>query len=295
MSDIEIFIKNHIKEINRKISDFKESQKKGFNDTQIKDFLQEKLAKKLEDPSYLNHLTNALKKHHFIKARIEDIANEEILYKNHLTDIYESIIYKNIFNNVDLEKLKSEVSESIKKQTQNEPQYKFIKSNLEKLLSKSLYVLSKEGFSSDINNTQFGLRVANEGDSAQFLFLARAISAGFNCSNVDVRSSGYDAIIDVNSKLLKIQIKGVQGNNISFWNRARGGQGIDSKHERNQQKRITKKDCDLYVAVDKQIGICYIIPMSYADSLSDDDSKNINVDKLSKFRENWSIIKELTE
>ena len=294
MNDLETFIKNHIKEINKKITNFRVSKKRDFNDTQIKDFLQKKLAKKLEDPNYLDYLTDALKKHKFVKKRIEDIANEEILYKPHLKDIYESIIYENIFSKLDLEKIKNLVSDGIKKQAQDDLKYKFINSYLEKLLSKSLYVLSKGGFTADINNTQFGLRVANEGDSAQFLFLARAISAGFNCSNVDVRSSGYDAIIDVNSKLLRIQIKGVQDNNISFWNRARGGQGIDSKHERNQQKRITKKDCDLYVAVDKQIGICYIIPMSYADSLSDKESKRMNVDKLSQFRENWSIIKELT-
>ena len=146
------------------------------------------------------------------------------------------------------------------------------------------------GFSSDIQNTEMGLRVANEGDASQFLFLARAIAAGFNCSNVDVRSSRYDAIIDVNSELLKIQIKGTEGDAISFWDRDRGGQGIDNTHERNRGQRITSIDCDLYVAVDKQIGICYIIPMSWADKLSDDESKRVKVSKLEEFRENWANI-----
>ena len=293
MSGLETFITSNIQEINKKISDFKSSKNKEFNDTQIKDFLQKKIASKLKDPSYLEHLTNELEKHNYVKAKIELIANQEILYKPHLTNIYESIIYKNIFNKIELKELEKIVSDNIREQCKDDQKYKFIQSNLEKLLNKSLYVLSIEGFTSDINNTQFGLRIANEGDSAQFLFLARAILAGFNCSNVDVSSSGYDAIIDVNSNLLRVQIKGVQSNTISFWNRARGGQGIDSTHETNQQKRITKKDCDLYVAVDKNIGICYIIPMTYADSLSDDDSKNIKVEKLSQYKENWTLIKEM--
>jgi hypothetical protein len=93
---------------------------------------------------------------------------------------------------------------------------------------------------------------ANAGDSAEFIFVARAILAGFNCSSVDVRSSRYDAIIDYNKKLLRVQIKGIStGNSISFKDRDRGGQGIDHTHERNLGQRITSVDCDIYVAVDK--------------------------------------------
>ena len=133
---------------------------------------------------------------------------------------------------------------------------------------------------------------ANAGDSAEFIFVARAILAGFNASSVDVRSSRYDAIVDYEGKLLRIQIKGIStGNTISFKDRDRGGQGIDHRHKRNIGKRITSKDCDIYVAVDKQVGICYIIPMSWADRLSDDECKSVNISKIKHFRENWDILK----
>ena len=136
---------------------------------------------------------------------------------------------------------------------------------------------------------------ANAGDSAEFIFVARAILAGFNCSSVDVRSSRYDAIIDFNDKLLRVQIKGISsGNNISFKDRDRGGQGIDHKHESNIGKRITSKDCDIYVAVDKQVGICYIIPMEWADKLSDEKCKNIKLAEVLEYKENWNIIKDMT-
>lgn len=136
------------------------------------------------------------------------------------------------------------------------------------------------GFSNNINHINSGIMTANAGDSAEFIFVARAILAGFNCSSVDVRSSRYDAIIDFNDKLLRVQIKGISsGNIISFKDRDRGGQGIDHKHESNIGKRITSKDCDIYVAVDKQVGICYIIPMEWADKLSDENVKILNYQK----------------
>ena len=151
------------------------------------------------------------------------------------------------------------------------------------------------GFTVNINNIESGVMTANAGDSAEFIFVARAILAGFNCSSVDVRSSRYDAIIDHNDKLLRVQIKGISsGNSISFKDRDRGGQGIDHKHERNIGQRITSKDCDIYVAVDKQVGTCYIIPMSWADELDDQKYKGIKLTEVSQYKENWGVIKKAT-
>lgn len=124
--------------------------------------------------------------------------------------------------------------------------------------------------------------------------MARAILAGFNASSVDVRSSRYDAIVDYENVLLRIQIKGISsGEIISFKDRARGGQGIDYRHERNQGKRITKQDCDIYVAVDKQVGICYLIPMEFADNLSDEECSKVKLNQVEKYKENWDIVKEV--
>lgn len=174
--------------------------------------------------------------------------------------------------------------------------FKFIKSKLAKVLEKALFVASIDGFSTNLLNINSGIMTANAGDSAQFLFVARAILAGFNASNVDVRSSRYDAIVDFENTLLRIQIKGISsGEIISFKDRDRGGQGIDHTHERNRGKRITKADCDIYVAVDKQVGICYLIPMSFADTLSDDECSKVKLEQVQNFKENWDIIKEVAK
>jgi len=112
-----------------------------------------------------------------------------------------------------------------------------------------------------------------------------------NCSNVDVRSSRYDAIVDFNSKLIRIQVKGITGGSkISFFDRDRGGQGIDHTHERNRGQRITKDDCDIYVAVDKQVGTCYIIPMTYADALDEEKAKSVKLSDVSDYLERWQTI-----
>lgn len=150
------------------------------------------------------------------------------------------------------------------------------------------------GFKKSASET--GSRTANEGDSVQFLFVARAILAGFNCSNVDLRSSKYDAVIDYDGCLLRVQVKGVSlSSAISFFDRPRGGQGIDYTHERNQGKRITQKDCDVYVAVNKETGICYIVSMTWADSLDEKTAKSIPQSKIMEFEENWDIIKKTAE
>ena len=123
-----------------------------------------------------------------------------------------------------------------------------------------------------------------------FLFLARAILAGYNCSNVDVRSSRYDAVIDKGGKLFRVQIKGISGNTVSIKDRDRGGRGIDSTNQHNKGKRITSKDCEIYVAVDRQTGICYIIPTTHIDKWTKDQK---NVKDLAEYKENWKAIDEL--
>ena len=171
--------------------------------------------------------------------------------------------------------------------------FKFIESDLKKILSRTIYLAVRFGFKKSF--LEKGIRTANEGDSAQFLFIARALLAGFNCSNVDLRSSKYDAVIDYKSILLRVQVKGLAlGSSISFMTRARGGQGIDHTHERNMGAKITKKDCDLYAAVNKETGLCYIIPMEWADK---QDKTNFSPDdpQITNFKENWDIIEKTAE
>jgi len=239
-----------------------------------------------------------LKENDYKKNSIKAIATKYNLSEAELKRYYQTKFFSDIaqvINLNDLSKINIDEIEKILDTQTLKNEFKFIKTDLRKIIEKSLYIAMTNGFSNNINHLESGIMTANAGDSAEFIFVARAILAGFNCSSVDVRSSRYDAIIDYNDKLLRVQIKGISSANfISFKDRDRGGQGIDHKHERNIGQRITSKDCDIYVAVDKQVGICYIIPMDWADKLSAEKCKNIKLSEISRYKENWNIIKDMT-
>lgn len=229
------------------------------------------------------------------KNAIKSIAQKYKHKESELKKFYTLLFFDEISKSIDLSSLAQANIEKIEENIPNSKlkEFNFIKTDLKHIIEKSLYIAISNGFTVNINQVNEGIMTANAGDSAEFIFVARAILAGFNCSSVDVRSSRYDAIIDYGGKLLRVQIKGIStGNNISFKDRDRGGQGIDHTHERNIGQRITARDCDIYVAVDKQVGICYIIPMSWADELPIEECKNIRLDKISVFKENWDIIKK---
>lgn len=288
--DIAVFVEEHIKDFNNKPNDFKKTTP---NDTQIKDFLRQRFLNACEESNFRIRVLEQFKNYNYKENKIIDIANQEMLYKADIKRFLEMQVFIEVSQKIQIQELQTLALEHIKNSLEDENKFKFIKNKLSKILEKSLFIATIDGFSTNLLHINSGVMMANAGDSAQFLFIARAILAGFNASNVDVRSSRYDAIVDYENILLKIQVKGISSGNISFKDRDRGGQGIDHTHDRNKGKRITSKDCDIYVAVDKQVGICYIIPMSYADILSDYECKNVNLKQLEKYKENWEIIKEV--
>lgn len=244
-----------------------------------------------------NELVQELIDKNYVKSEVKEIALSHGLTETQLKKFYSMKFFSEIAEDLNLQELANLNIEEIASRVPNDKQqkFKFIKTELKHIIEKSLYIAMTNGFPVNINDIESGVMTANAGDSAEFIFVARAILAGFNCSSVDVRSSRYDAIIDFNNKLLRVQIKGIStGSNISFKDRDRGGQGIDHTHERNIGQRITSEDCDIYVAVDKQVGICYIVPMSWADSLSLEECQKVKLTDIPHYKENWDVIKELT-
>lgn len=295
--NIEEFVKENIVEINKSISNFKESKKREYNDVEIKKYLRTKIFEELYiNPNNTEKIIEEFSTIGFKKSKIDYLANKYIYYKNDLLKLIETYTFS-LFNNEVLkneEKILSTVINDIFSLVDmNTVQKNYIKNDFEKIMRKSLFISTKNGFPTNIINIESGVMTANAGDSAQFLFLSRAILAGYNASNVDVRSSRYDTIIDFKGKLLKIQVKGISSDIVSFKDRDRGGQGIDYRHERNRGKRITSKDCDIYVAVDKQIGICYLIPMYIIDTWPDEKIISVKTSELIEYRENWQVIDKM--
>lgn len=292
---IKEFIQDNISQINNNIGSFdKKSCKKAklkFDATDIKNELHRQFVKAItDDNSLVDKLWAEFEKRNFVKCKIKEIAIEQGFYFKDLEVLLEKYVFAQL-SKEDTKKLsESFVSQMLINKGYSKCKNSYYSSVVTPVIEKSLYLAFKNGFSTNLNDIESGLMTANAGDSAQFLFLARAILAGYNCSNVDVRSSRYDAVIDQNDKLFRVQIKGITSGTVSFKDRDRGGKGIDSKNVRNQGKRITSKDCDLYVAVDKQFGICYIIPTKKIDEWNV-DSKSTK--ELTDYKENWNLIDQM--
>lgn len=240
------------------------------------------------------------------KNELLDIADRYVLnikdVENHYTSMIKAVIIKGFESNrsswqKDFLNRLLQYANKISVEENRLPE-KYIKNELTKAFSQSMYWMLNMGFSQNLTHEIKGQEVANAGDSAQFIFVGRAILAGFNCSNVDVRSSSYDAIISRpnsagNGSFLKtVQIKGIiPGNDLSLKKRPRGGSGSDSTSGRNVSRFLSSNDADLLSAVDKQFGTCYIIPMTVVD-----EKVSSKIDKISwfeledKYKENWGII-----
>jgi hypothetical protein len=218
---------------------------------------------------YKKHLEKALKKASFSKLNSELFKNSRYL-SSHLFDC-------NIWEKIFVPFFKAQPSLSV------------IKNDFKKILKGSIFLASQGGFSKNVLDNESGLQEANAGDAAQFLFLGRAILAGLNCSNVDVRSSKYDAIIDQNGSLKRLQIKGLEGGSASFFTRTRGGQGVDSDHERNRPKRVTKQDCDFFIVVNKTNAVCYNIPITFIENLPERKARSCPLVDLERYKEDWSF------
>jgi hypothetical protein len=289
------FVTDNIVRLNQSnVKDFLKSVESPFpNETELGYFLKEKFL--LEIDSIGDILWKEWKDLKFAKSKCVVLAIKYILRKSDVEQYLETRAIDNILKRGQSDNFESivELVTSHIDETFDKPEFKVIKSEFKKVFRNSLNISLQCGFPVNLQKINTGIMTANAGDSAQFLFLARAILVGLNCSNVDVRSSRYDAIVDYKDKLFRIQVKGVSDTNISFKDRDRGGQGIDTSHERNQGKRITSKDCDIYVAVDKKVGLCYLIPMYWVDSLDESEILNVKLQSVERFKENWNIFDDL--
>ena len=260
------------------------------NRTELKKYLYDRLNEFSQKE--INRIYDDWKNKNFIKARIKDLAIKNYLYKTHLENTLYNLTKKKLIEKYPLEKL-NEISNKFVDDMINDYGHiigvKAIKSELIRSFPDNLYFAIISGFFKNLTNIKEGEDSTFFGQAAQFLFLARALRAGYNASNVDLPSSKYDAILDNGKKTVKIQIKGFEGDGFAFFTRARGGQGIDSTDITNQQERITSEMCDFYVGVSHRAGTCYIIPMTDADEFSAEKAKNVKISDIQKYKEAWDL------
>ncbi len=134
-----------------------------------------------------------------------------------------------------------------------------------------------------------GIFRTTNGNADEMIAIGRIIKAGFPCSRVDITNSKYDAIIELeNKKLLRTQIKGVGSGTVNFTGGSRSGAQI-SRTAPSRTYKYTIEDCDLFVAIDSNVGDCYIIPIQDIDAWG--NTKTLTT--LQNYKENWQYLLDL--
>ena len=96
------------------------------------------------------------------------------------------------------------------------------------------------------------------GAADESIFQGRASKAGFYCFFKVWRDMPYDAVLDYEGVLYRIEVKGSSGDSFDLTRGSRSGQQINRGISRT--RHLSREDCDFVVAIDSNNGDCYILP-----------------------------------
>ena len=322
-NEINQFIDDNISIINTNINNFtakniikkignENYNKVNVSSTEIEQILSErfnKIVSNLDEKKSLLDEIESLKVN--TKGEFENmlltISNKLKVNKKDLFSFYKYVVNEKMkfkFEKIGRKKYAKQIVDKIYSDFKIKPNEQYITyDDITTLISSYLSLSFNGGFSKNVLFNESGVKNANEGDSAQFLFVSRAILAGFNCSNVDLRSSKYDAVIDYDGVILRVQVKGKDkdGGGIPLNGRARGGQGNNPDSEKNKAQFVRENDCDLYVNIVKKTGACYLLPTYETEkyvkeAISQNKSTaTFPAECAQKYLENWNVVFDIVK
>lgn len=144
---------------------------------------------------------------------------------------------------------------------------------------------NKPFFIRNSQNIESGKYMSMEGNADEMIVVGKLIKMGFNCSRVDVTNSKYDAVIDRNGRLLRIQIKGTISTSLSLTCDWRSG--VQINRETNHARKVTHEDCDILIGVSKTNARCYVIPARDLANFGN----TVSLSALTAYEENWNNIR----
>ena len=123
------------------------------------------------------------------------------------------------------------------------------------------------------------------GAADENVFIGKASKAGFFCFFKVWRDMPYDAVLDYEHILYRVEVKGSSSGTYNLTRGGRSGAQIN-RHAENRTRRIERSDCDVVVCVDSHNGDCYILPV---DILDITNRKNFGTRALEPFKEKWQL------
>lgn len=123
------------------------------------------------------------------------------------------------------------------------------------------------------------------GAADENVFIGKASKAGFFCFFKVWRDMPYDAVLDYEHILYRIEVKGSSSGIYDLTRGGRSGAQIDRDAEK-RTRRITREDCDFVVCVDSNNGDCFIVPVDIIDIT---ERQTFRTGALEPFKEKWKL------
>lgn len=123
------------------------------------------------------------------------------------------------------------------------------------------------------------------GAADENIFIGKASKAGFFCFFKVWRDMPYDAVLDYDNILYRVEVKGSSTGTYDLTRGGRSGAQINRNAE-NRTRRITRDDCDFVVCVDSNNGDCFILPV---DILDITNRQSFKTGALEPFKEKWKL------
>lgn len=123
------------------------------------------------------------------------------------------------------------------------------------------------------------------GAADESIFIGRASKAGLYCFFKVWRDMPYDAVLEYNRVLFRVEVKGTTTNSINVTRGSRSGAQIDRGAE-NRTRVIAREDCDFVVGVYGSNGDCYVIPTDIIEVLN---KQSLSLMALEPYKEKWHL------
>ena len=124
------------------------------------------------------------------------------------------------------------------------------------------------------------------GYAGESLAIGRALVCGYNLFFKAWRDAKYDAVLDANGCLFRVEIKQTSGTStLSTSAGGRAGKQIN-RDAGSREAPLCLDDCDFILGVQSLSGLCWIVPVEIVQIL---DRKQLPITFLKRFEEKWSI------
>ena len=123
------------------------------------------------------------------------------------------------------------------------------------------------------------------GYAGESLAIGRALICGYNLFFKAWRDAKYDAVLDANGYLFRIEIKQTTTSILGTSSGGRSGRQIN-KAVASREVPISTIDCDFILGIQSLNGKCWIIPVEIVEILK---RKSLPLNFLDYFEEKWEI------